>query len=246
MKLLKKLFSKYDASDQKLIDAIKNVFGFAPENLAPYKLACKHKSVAQPIANDYMISNERLEFLGDAILGSIIAEYLFKKFPYKDEGFLTEIRSRIVCRNNLNIISLKLGLNKLIKSHCQNNKPDTSIPGDAFEAFVGAIYLDKGYNFASKILINKIINCHIDLDELIAKEINFKSKLIEWGQKEKKPVNFYVVDQYDNSKRTLYKIKVEVDNIILGTAKDYSIKKAEQDAAKIAWNKIENGDKEQS
>ena len=237
---LNNLFKKSYSSDQKLVDAINNIFGFTPKNIAPYKLACRHRSMAQTCANGNRISNERLEFLGDAILGSIIAEYLFKKFPYKDEGFLTEIRSRIVSRTNLNNLSRRLGLNQLIKTH-NDKKTGTSIPGDAFEAFIGAIYLDKGYEFTKEVIIRKIMSYHIDIDELITTEVNFKSKLIEWGQKNKKEINFNLVKEEDvNNKYKIYLIEVEVDNEKLGVGEDYSIKKAEQTAAKIACEKLIN------
>lgn len=239
---LNNLFKKQSGSDQKLIEAISNIFGFTPKNIAPYKLACRHRSMAQTCANGNRISNERLEFLGDAILGSIIAEYLFKKFPYKDEGFLTEIRSRIVSRSNLNGLSRRLGLNQLIKTH-NDKKTGTSIPGDAFEAFIGAIYLDKGYEFTKEVIINKIINYHIDIDELITTEINFKSKLIEWGQKNKKEIHFIIVKEEEvNNKYKIYQIEVDVDKEKLGVGEDYSIKKAEQIAAKIACEKLIGGE----
>jgi len=241
LRLLKNIFNKYCASDKKLIEAISNIFGFTPKNIAPYKLACKHKSAAQYIANGNKISNERLEFLGDAVLGCVVAEYLFKKFPYKDEGFLTEIRSRIVSRSNLNNLSRKLGLNRLIKTHAGENKTSTSIPGDAFEAFIGAIYLDKGYSFTKEIIINKIINCHLDIDELITTDTNFKSKLIEWGQKNKKNVCFKLIEEKDlNGKFKNYIVNAIVDETVMGSGENYSIKGAEQNAAKAAWNKINN------
>ncbi len=244
MRSLRNLISKHSGSDKKLINAIKNIFGFYPRNLAPYKLALRHRSVAQAFPDGKKINNERLEFLGDAILGSVVAEYLFKKFPIKDEGFLTEIRSRIVSRSNLNNLSRKLGLNQLIKTHFNGNKSATSIPGDAFEAFVGAIYLDKGYEFTREIIINKIITLHIDIEELISTELNFKSKLIEWGQKNKKEINFNLAEEKEtNNKLKIYIVEAEIDNKVFGTGKDYTIKKAEQIAAKMAWEKLTNNNR---
>lgn len=237
---LNNLFKKPGNPEKKLKEAINNIFGFAPKNIAPYKLACRHKSVARNHANGCRISNERLEFLGDAILGSIVAEYLFKKFPFKDEGFLTEIRSRIVNRSNLNILSCRLGLNQLIQTQ-NEKKTATSIPGDAFEAFIGAIYLDKGYEFTKEVIINKIINYHLDIDELIAVEVNFKSKLIEWGQKHKKNISFNLVKEEDvNNRYKIYDVEIVIENDVLGTGQDYSIKKAEQRAAQTAWEKLTN------
>ncbi|MBI9036317.1 MAG: ribonuclease III, partial [Bacteroidales bacterium] len=151
-----------------------------------------HKSVAHEL-NGVKISNERLEYLGDAILGAIVADYLFKLFPYKDEGFLTEMRSKIVSRAQLNKLSLKLGLDKLIQSNRESMNHYKSMQGDAFEAFVGALYLDKGYDFTRDILVDNIIRLHYNIDDLQKTEVNFKSRLIEWGQKEKKEVLFKVI-----------------------------------------------------
>lgn len=195
--------------------------------------------MAKAVGNGFKHSNERLEYLGDAVLGSIVADFLFKKFPYKDEGFLTEIRSRIVSRQNLNLLSRKLGLDKLVQTNREAQTLGSSILGDAFEAFVGAMYLDKGYRFTYKIVVQKIIQCHLDLDNLIVKEVNFKSKLIEWAQKEKRTVEFELAGETENGKKTkIYLIQVLVDKEVISKGQDFSIKKAEQNAAELACIKI--------
>ncbi len=233
------LFRKKDAGDKVLSDAINNIFGFKPKNLALYKLAFRHKSIAMPGSNGFRHSNERLEYLGDAVLGSCVADFLFKKFPYKDEGFLTEIRSRIVSRQNLNTLSRKLGMDKLIQTNRENQTVGTSILGDAFEAFIGAIYLDKGYRFTYKVIVQKIIHNHLDLEDLVSKEVNFKSKLIEWAQKEKHEIEFEVAEETENSKKLkVYLVNLLIDQKVVAQGKDYSIKKAEQTAAERAWEKI--------
>ena len=219
--------------------AIRNIFGFKPKNISLYRLAFRHKSLAIPESNGHRHSNERLEYLGDAVLGSCIADFLFKKFPYKDEGFLTEIRSRIVSRQNLNHLSRRLGIDKLVQTSRDNQTVGTSILGDAFEAFVGAMYLDKGYRFTCKVIIQKIIQNHLDLDDLVEKEINFKSKLIEWAQKEKHEIDFNVASEMEDGKKTkIYTITLSIDKSVVATGKDFSIKKAEQNAAAIAWEKL--------
>ena len=229
------------ASDKALREAIKNIFGYYPGNLSLYKLALRHRSAATPMTNGFKHSNERLEYLGDAVLGSVIADFLFKKFPFKDEGFLTEMRSRIVSRTQLNALSKKLGLNQLIETTIEGKVSRSSIPGDAFEALVGAIYLDKGYRFTQKILIHQIIACHLDMDELISKEINFKSKIIEWSQKEKKNAEFILVEELESDKKNrLYVVNLMVDGYLAGSGQDFSIKKAEQKAAAEAWEKLAN------
>ncbi len=230
---------KFTASEKKLAEAVKNIFGYNPKNLSLYKLAFRHKSMALSVNNGVKHSNERLEYLGDAVLSSVIADYLFKKFPYKDEGFLTEIRSRIVSRTNLNNLSRKLGLDKLVMSSLENFSQSSSITGDAFEAFVGAVYLDKGYAFAQKLIINKIINIHVDIDDLVNTEVNYKSRIIEYVQKEKKQAEFVVVNEMENGKRMkIYEVNLIIDGEVVAGGKDYSIKKAEQNASATAWEKL--------
>jgi ribonuclease III len=232
---LRSLFRKNN-DNQSLSDSIANIFGFRPKNIALYRQAFRHKSMAQATGNGFRHSNERLEYLGDAVLGSCVADFLFKKFPYKDEGFLTEIRSRIVSRQNLNSLSRKLGIDRLILTSRENQAAGTSILGDAFEAFIGALYLDKGYRFTYKIIVTKIIQTHLDLDELVTKEVNFKSKLIEWSQKEKRELEFEVVEEQENNKKIkLYIVSLKIDKKEVAQGRDYSIKKAEQSAAAQAW-----------
>jgi ribonuclease III len=239
LKLFRIFKKKPSASERKLSEAVYNIFGYYPKNIALYKLAFRHKSVAISINNGVKHCNERLEYLGDAVLGSVIADYLFKKFPYKDEGFLTDIRSRIVNRNNLNNLSRKLGLDKLVVSSLENMNMGSSINGDAFEAFVGALYLDKGYTFTHKVIIRKVMNLYMDLDEIVQKEVNFKSKIIEYVQKEKKQFEFVIVNEFENGKKIkVYEVDLLIDGEKVGTGKDYSIKKAEQNAAYSAWGKL--------
>jgi ribonuclease-3 len=239
LQLLRYFKRKKDSQDNELILAVKNVFGFKPGNISLYKLAFRHKSVVSSGTNGFKHSNERLEYLGDAVLSSVVADFLFKKFPYKDEGFLTEIRSRIVSRQNLNMLSRKLGLDNMIQTSRENQSVGTSILGDAFEAFIGALYLDKGYRFTYRIIVQKIIQNHLDLDELISKEINFKSKLIEWAQKEKHSIEFVVAEELENNKKLkIYVVNLLIDGQLLSTGKDYSIKKAEQNAAEQASVKV--------
>lgn len=235
------ILRKTHASDKQLAEALKNIFGYNPGNLALYKLALRHRSAATPMTNGIKHSNERLEYLGDAVLGSIVADFLFKKFPFRDEGFLTEMRSRIVSRTNLNALSKKLGLSQLIETSIDGKVSGSSIPGDAFEALVGAIYLDKGYRFTQKILVHQIIACHLDIEELVSKEINFKSKIIEWSQKEKKTADFVLAEELENGKKNrLYVVNLLIDGQVTGIGQDFSIKKAEQKAAAEAWEKLPN------
>ena len=222
---------------------IHNIFGFYPGNISLYKLALRHKSAAQELFNGIKVSNERLEYLGDAVLGLIVADYLFKIFPYKGEGFLTEMRSKIVSRSKLNELGKRLGYEDFIQiSHGGGIGKSNSILGDAFEAIVGAIYLDKGYESTKKTIIKHIIKLYFDIDELESVEHNFKSKLLEWSQKNKKSLTFKVVKRISGN-RQQYVVEALVDNITIGKGTDFSIKGAEQIAAEGACNKIiiENG-----
>jgi ribonuclease-3 len=224
------------SKDKKLNDYIKNVFGYHPGNILLYKLALCHRSASTEEIKGAKINNERLEYLGDAILSAVIADYLFKKFPGKDEGFLTEMRSRIVSRESLNKLSEKLGINKFIKA--SGNNIYRSINGDAFEAIVGAIFLDKGFNFTKKVIINRIVKFHVDIELIEATDQNFKSRLIEWVQKEKKQIEFVVTDEVGNGYKKQYIVEVLIDTVSSGIGRDYSIKKAEQNAAENALKSI--------
>jgi len=234
---LYRLFRNLFSSDKILIRSIKNIFGFYPENVSLYKLAFLHKSVAVE-QNGHKVSNERMEYLGDAVLSSIVADYLFKKFPYKEEGFLTEMRSKLVSREQLNKLSRRIGLDKFIQSNQDSKSFYRSMEGDAFEAFIGAIYMDKGYNFTRKIVINRIINVYFDIDELEKLEVNFKSKLIEWSQKERKTVEFIMVTEIGTGSSKQYIVEVRINQNLYGTGQDFSIKGAEKIAAEKAYSAL--------
>lgn len=229
---LKAIFS----TNKELSYSIKNVFGFYPSNIFLYQLAFKHKSLSSETINGYRISNERLEYLGDAILGAVVADYLFKQFPYKNEGFLTEMRSRIVNRASLNKLSQKLGLDVLVSIPRENKNTFRSVNGDAFEALIGAIYLDKGFEFTKNVLISRVIALHIDVESLQKSDFNYKSKLLEWGQKEKQSVEFVVAEEIGEGFHKQYLVEVRIEGKSIATAQDFSIKGAEQLAAEKAWS----------
>lgn len=234
MTVFKKPIRLYFSSEKNLHESLHNILGFYPSNITLYQLAFRHSSAAKEIRKGVKDSNERLEYLGDSIIGTIVADYLFKKFPFKDEGFLTKMRSKMVSRNMHNKIALKLGLNNLIKSSNtrSQNKP-TSINGDAYEALIGAIYLDKGYNAVQKFVLLRIINIYIDMDEIETKEVDFKSKFIEWGQKEKKDYSFEANSE-DSSIGKQYTVQLLVEGEIVGSAQHFSKKRAEQMVAEQA------------
>lgn len=223
------------SSDKKLRNSLRNILGFYPKNISLYKLAFRHSSAAQNIGHGAKDSNERLEFLGDSIISAVVAEYLFKKFPFKDEGFLTKMRSRMVSRAQHNQLALRMGLNHFIEANNDRfgSKPN-SINGDAYEALVGAIYLDKGYKVARDFLLSQVISIHLDMDEIETKEVDFKSKFIEWAQKEKREYSFETVEDAATAESKQFLISLLVDGQQVGTAQHFSKKRAEQLAAEQA------------
>ena len=214
-----------------LIAAIQNIAGFTPSNLELYRLATVHSSIAKENGTGYKESNERLEYLGDAILGAAVADFLFTKFPFKSEGFLTEIRSRIVNRESLNLVARKIGVANIVQFDPKNSHLQQVILGNTLEAIVGAIYLDKGYLRTKKFVISKLISPHYDVDDLVNSDSNFKSKIIEWSQREGKDVRFEIVNVKKGRNHKEFTSQVLVDNEVKGTGYGNSKKKAEQDAA---------------
>lgn len=225
----------YFSSERDLRKAIKNIFGFYPGNIFLYKLALRHKSVSIKQKDGIKINNERLEYLGDAIISAVVADYLFKHFPYKDEGFLTEMRSKIVSRASLNKLSHKLGIKNYLLISSTDGRKMKSVGGNAFEAFIGALYLDRGYNFTRKIMIKRIIKMHFDMNELENAEISYKSRLIEWAQKEKRVLNFSIIDQKQVKGQNQFLVEILIDNKAYASAYDYNIKGAENLAAEKTW-----------
>lgn len=235
------LIKLYFSPQKKYYLQLKNLLGFVPNNLTLYKSAFRHRSVATEIQKGIKNSNERLEYLGDAVLDTIIAEFLFKKFPYKEEGFLTEMRSKIVNRERLSGLAMKLGIDVLIQFDSQNPNPETefkSLKGNALEALIGAMYLDKGYNFTHRFVCKQIIIPYIDIEELATVETNHKSKLIEWAQKEGKEIVFKVLEETGSANNKKYKVQVFITGKEAGIGIDYTKKKAEQIAAEKTFEEL--------
>ncbi len=215
------------------------VLGFYPDRIELYKEAMTHRSSSIRSKKGKWINNERLEFLGDAILDAIVADILYKKFENKKEGFLTSTRSRIVQRDTLNKIAVELGLEKIIISSTRNLAHNTNIYGDALEALIGAIYLDHGYRVAKKFVYETLIKEHINIDKVLKSEVDFKSRLIEWGQKNRVDVRFEVTDSsYDAQNNPVFISCVKVAEVEIGSGKGYSKKESHQKAAKIAIKKL--------
>jgi ribonuclease-3 len=226
-----KFLQNYFSFDKKLFLSLRNILGFYPQNIQLYKQCLRHRSAAVAFKEGADNSNERLEFLGDAVLGASVAHYLFRKFPFKDEGFLTKIRSRIVSRTNLNSLSRKLGLFEMIEVKRENEQIYKSAGGDALEAFIGAIYLDRGYQDAQSFVINKLIKLHLDLDLILNTDNDFKSKLVEWSQKEKRTIRYEVEAERGNGLNKYYVVNLFVDEVKQTSGNGNSKKIAEQHAA---------------
>jgi ribonuclease III len=230
--VLRKLFSK----DNAFIEAISRITGITPGNVYLYKLALTHTSyMRSQNGGAKHETNERLEFLGDSILGAVVAEFLYKKFPYKDEGFMTELRSRIVNRESLNQTAIRIGLNMLVKVDQGNQAARyKSINGNALEALVGAIYLDQGYKKTRRFVLDKLIKPHFDIHTLINTTINFKSKLIEWVQSNNKAIRFEIIKQVQQGNSSEFTSQVWIDEEAVAVGSGNSKKKAEQAAAEKA------------
>lgn len=233
------LFCRKNKESKEFNSFFKNILGYVPRHTELYRVALTHRSLSS-VHNGHRVNNERLEYLGDAVLGAVVADYLYKKYPYQGEGFLTELRSKIVSRASLNQLSKKIGLFDLIEYQHDQSGGFKSIGGDAFEAMVGAMYIDKGYTFVRRILVNRILCVHLDVDSMASADWNFKSKLIDWGQKNHKKISFEVVRTFaqGHASRRQYESRVSVDGVAQKSAIDFSIKAAEQMAAEKTYKDL--------
>ena len=216
------------------------MLGFYPRNIEIYQQALLHKSSSVK-EKGRLLNNERLEFLGDAILDAVVADIVYKKFEGKREGFLTNTRSKIVQRETLNQVAVQIGLDRLIKFTTRQSSHNSYMSGNAFEALVGAIYLDRGYDACKKFMEERIIAQYLNIDKISRKEVNFKSKLIEWSQKNKMEVSFELIAQIlDEEYNPMFHTEVRIEGISAGTGTGYSKKESQQNAAQMALKKIKD------
>ena len=217
------------------------ILGFFPRNIRFYEQALLHKSTSIRSEKGRPLNNERLEFLGDAILDAIVSDIVYKHFEGRREGFLTNTRSKIVQRETLNKLAVEIGLDKLVKYSTRSSSHNSYMYGNAFEAFIGAIYLDQGYERCKQFMEKKILKNYIDLDKMSRKEVNFKSKLIEWSQKTKMEVSFELIEQFlDQDYNPMFHTEVRIESLSAGTGTGYSKKESQQNAAQMALKKIKS------
>lgn len=234
----------FTSKDKRLYSSLYKIIGFYPHNISVYKLALMHKSTMQRGDNGMYINNERLEFLGDAILDATVGDIVYRHFPGKREGFLTNTRSKLVQRETLNKLAEEMGINRLIMSAGRNSSHNNYMGGNAFEALVGAIYLDKGYEACMRFVEKRILTNNIDLDKMAYKEKNFKSKLIEWCQKNKIEIRFELLAQTkDVDGNPVFNSAIYVEDLMGSESHGFSKKESHQKAAYITFDRLKNDSK---
>ncbi|MBP6041299.1 MAG: hypothetical protein RLZZ236_1531 [Bacteroidota bacterium] len=236
MRIIKKIFSKSRSlEDGIFFGAIEKILGFAPKNIDFYKKAFTHRSSNRLDEVGNPLNYERLEFLGDAMLSAVIAGHLFNKAPTGDEGYLTKMRSKIVSREHLNELGKDLNLVQFVESKVPVQHFGDNIHGNIFESLVGAIYLDRGYEFCEKFIQKRVILPYVDITRLEGKVISYKSLVIEWCQKEKKQFHFDIFEDNGIDGERLFGVKLSIDEKVVAKARATSKKKAEEKASQRAY-----------
>jgi ribonuclease-3 len=240
MNFIKNIIKSRSKKDEIFLASMKDILGFRPSKPMYYKKAFTHSSIKKTTTKGKPVNYERLEFLGDALLSSVIALYLFKKIPNGTEGYLTQMRSKIVSREHLNEIGSDLGLIKFVKSNVPKKNFGEDIHGNIFEALVGAVFLDKGYNTCSKFIDRTVIEPYVDIERLEGKITSYKSVLIEWCQKMKKNIQYEIYEDTGNDTLKHFSVKLLINKEILSKGRATSKKKAEEIASKRAYYKLQH------
>ncbi|MEL6970355.1 MAG: ribonuclease III [Bacteroidota bacterium] len=236
-RFIKRFYNAYISPERDISRRLKQIIGFTPSNLRIFKQAFFHKSTQSE--KEYALqNNERLEYLGDAVLGTIVAEYLFQKYPNADEGFLTKMRSKIVKRKSLNKIGDSMGVDMLLNEF-NNTRISRSMLGNAVEALVGAVYLEKGYDGTKRFIVRRMLRKFVDVHELEHFDDNYKSQLLEYCQKKGQSVSYRLLTRYKMDKRDRFKVAVVIDGKKVAVADDFNKKSAEQQASEKALQKLE-------
>lgn len=238
---LRKRNGTYITDKREFSTRLRKVLGFKPGNLMIYEMAFIHRSASFYLPDGKRINNERLEYLGDAVLDTILSDYLFVRYADADEGTMTKTRSRLVNREILNQTARKMGLHKLLVTQISNQKSTRHLYGDALEALTGAIFLDKGYKKTRKFIIGRVLEEFVDLKKIIETDNDYKSLLFEWAQKTRSSVVFTYNEEYDfNRKMSVFSTTLTVNKTVMGTGFGSSKKEAEQEASRQAWALIMN------
>ena len=227
--MIRKFYNHYLSSEKQFARSVANIVGFTPSNLQIFKQAFSHKSASDPKLHT-VTSNERLEYLGDSILSTIVAEYLFQKYPNSNEGFLTKMRSKIVKRKTLNRIADDMGIDVVLQDN-NDTRLSESMKGNALEALVGAIYLEKGFDKTKDIVVKKILRRHLNIQELEDNDDNYKSQLLEFCQKNGSDIDYRVIERFKMENRDRFKIAVYVNGKEIASGEDFNKKSAEQNAS---------------
>ncbi|MBC8766715.1 ribonuclease III [Arenibacter sp. BSSL-BM3] len=235
MNAFSNLFNSHSKQDGDFFLGMKKILGFKPKNLEIYQKAFVHRSANRKDKDGFPMNYERLEFLGDAMLGTIISKHLYSKVPDGDEGYLTKMRSKIVSREHLNELGKDLKLIDFVESRIPKSRFGDNIHGNVFEALVGAIYLDRGYKYCEKFISKRIIDPYVDIEQLEGKVISYKSLVIEWCQKQKKSFNYDIYEDTGNDVIKHFAVKLSIGGKIVAKARATSKKKAEERASKRAY-----------
>lgn len=235
MNFIRKIVNPQKKEDEGLYYELKALLKFSPKKINYYKKAFTHRSLKLKDKKGNPINYERLEFLGDAMLGSIIASYLYKKVPKGTEGYLTQMRSKIVSREHLNELGKDLDLIQFVKSNFDKELVGNNIYGNIFEALIGAIYLDRGFNYCKKFIYENVIIPYVDIPKLEGKITSYKGLIIEWCQKQKKQYNFEVYEDSGNENVKHFSVKVSIEGSLVAKGRATSKKKAEEQASKRVY-----------
>jgi len=235
----KRINGTYILDKREFGSLLKNILGFKPGNLKLYEIAFIHRSATFTIPDGKKVNNERLEYLGDAVLDAILSDFLFEKFPDASEGFMTKIRSRIVNRDVLNQLALSMGINRILISNVNSVHPTKNLYGDALEALIGSIFLDKGFKKTKKFFIRNVLNKYLDLNIIVNTDTDYKSLVFEWVQKHKSNLIFTYNEEYDfNMKKSVFSTVLIIDKVEYGEGHGDSKKEAEQEASSKAWIRL--------
>jgi ribonuclease-3 len=237
--LHKKFNGTYVLDKREFGSRLRKILGFKPGNLRLYEIAFIHRSASYTLPGGKRINNERLEYLGDAILDAILSDFLFEKFPEASEGFMTKIRSRIVNRDVLNQLAVSMGINKILVSNVNSAHTQKNLFGDAFEALIGAVFLDKGFRRTKKLFISKVLGKYLDMEKIVQTDTDYKSLVFEWVQKNKANLSFTYNEEYDfDTRKSYFSTILSINKEEYGKGLGASKREAEQEASCQAWKRI--------